>query len=760
MTTIPEAFAIAIDLHQKGLLQESAEIYRLILEVDGQNISALNNLGLVSPPEEAVKLFCQVLALNPDYFEARVNLGNALKNLGDYTAAIAAYEQALALRPNHPDALYNLALSLQLQGNLDAVNLLRLTESLNRAGAQAHAVQLYLGWIESHPTDPALYAIYFNLGALLQDMRSLPAAAEAYSKSIAHKPDLAAPYVNLGFVYEMMGDRQKTLTLWQEFLTVCAHITDNAIDDKVMILKQIARLLKSIDHSSVAEDALKQIILLDPQRREIVQHWVDCRMSLCKWPAVGPVGRLSAKAVLQTMAPLTMAFYTDDPFLLLGSAYAYSRHDIGEPSPCLAGSWLPPAQPRERRLRIGYVSSDLFGHAVGYLMTEVFELHDPNLVELFVYSWGPQPDEATALRVKTPVAAWHNVHALSEQQIAALIVADEIDILIDLNGHTSIARTKIFAYRPAPVIVNWLGFAGTMGTPYHHYIIADEIIIPKDYEDYYSEAVVRLPCYQPNDRKRTVAGQSWTRQDAGLPQDAFVYCCFNGTYKISRFTFERWMSILQQVPNSVLWLLNAGAEANANLVQLAKAAGIAEERLVFAPKLPNPSHLARYPLANVFLDTSPYGAHTTASDALWMGVPVLALCGHSFASRVCSSLLRAAGLPELVCDTSAAYVARAVELGQNPTLAHALRDRILANRDHCTLFNMPLLVSSLERLYQDMWQAYADNALPQPRLANAAAYHEIGSELDHESTDTVGDPDYRNRYARLFDYRRPYLPVG
>lgn len=757
MTTIQDAFAIAIDHHQNGRLRAAAEIYRLILATDPDNIGALNNLGLICPPEEAAALFRRVLALKPDYFEALVNLGNALKSLGDFTAAIAAYEQALTLRPNHPDALYNLSLSMLLRGGLDAVNLLRMAESLLAAGTPAQAAQLYKDWIESNPADPALYAMYFNYGALLQDMRDLPGAAEAYSRAIALNPKTAAPYVNLGFVYEMMGDRQKTLSQWYAYLDVSAAVTDTAIGDKVVILKQIARMLKGLEQASIAEDALGQIILLAPQHRDIVQHWVDCRMSLCKWPSVVPVGRLTAKAVLQTMAPLTMAFYTDDPFLQLATAHACTRQDVGEPSPCVSGAWLPPERPRARKLRIGYVSSDLFGHAVGYLMTEVFELHDPNLVEVFVYSWGPQPDEATARRVKAPVAAWHDVNALSERKVAALIVADGIDILIDLNGHTSISRTKIFAYRPAPVIVNWLGFAGTMGSPYHHYIIADEVIIPRDNEAYFSETVVRLPCYQPNDRKRIVAWEAPSRRDAGLPDTAVVYCCFNGTYKISRFTFERWMTILRQVPESVLWLLSAGADINGRLVQLAEDAGIAGERLVFAPKVANPSHLARYPLADVFLDTAPYGAHTTASDALWMGVPVLTLCGHGFAARVCTSLLRAAGVPDLSCDGSEAYVARAIEFGRNPALIRAYRDKILANRDSCTLFDMPLLVSSLERLYEEMWQAYAAGTLPQPRLANLATYHEIGSELDHESRESVGAPDYRARYQRQIDYRRAYL---
>jgi predicted O-linked N-acetylglucosamine transferase (SPINDLY family) len=306
--------------------------------------------------------------------------------------------------------------------------------------------------------------------------------------------------------------------------------------------------------------------------------------------------------------------------------------------------------------------------------------------------------------------------------------------------------------------VNWLGFPGTMGTPFHHYIIADEWIIPPGSEVYYTEQVVRLPCYQSNDRKRTVAERP-TRAAAGLPEDAFVFCCFNGSQKISRFTFERWMEILGRTPGSVLWLLSGDDDAAERLRRFAETRGVSRDRLIFAPKQANAWHLARYPLADLFLDTAPYGAHTTASDALFMGVPVLTLSGRSFAARVCGSLVRAAGLESLVCDTAAQYVERAIELAADPGQLRAYRDQLEANRASCTLFDMNKLVSHLEGLYRSMCEDYRAGRLPQPDLDGLEVYREVGLELDPELVETQTISDYHGLYLEKLARRHRFRPI-
>jgi predicted O-linked N-acetylglucosamine transferase (SPINDLY family) len=393
-------------------------------------------------------------------------------------------------------------------------------------------------------------------------------------------------------------------------------------------------------------------------------------------------------------------------------------------------------------------------------MSEFFELHDRNKIEVFAYYCGVPSTSALTNRIKAAVEHWTDIRSLSDAEAARKIAADGVDILVDINGHTRDSRTGVFARRPAPVQVNWLGYPGTMATPYHHYIIADDWIIPPESEIYYSETVVRLPCYQPNDRKRVIAERP-TRKEAGLPDDAMVYCCFNGTHKISRFTFERWMEILKRVPGSMLWLLDASEPTMQRLGEFAESRGVSQTRLVFAPKQANPHHLARYALADLFLDTSPYGAHTTASDALWCGVPVLTLSGRSFASRVCGSLVRAAGLSDLAVTRPEDYVARAVALGNNRSELEDYKKRLGAGRARCRLFDTDLLVARIEDLYRAMARAHNKGETPQPDLVNLEAYHEAGIEFDHEQTEMLTVADYHGYYnAKLAERHlvRPLLP--
>ena len=397
-------------------------------------------------------------------------------------------------------------------------------------------------------------------------------------------------------------------------------------------------------------------------------------------------------------------------------------------------------------MRVGYISSDLRDHAIGYLMAELFESHHKNDVEVFAYYCGPESKSALNTRIKAAVEHWTDIRKLSDDEAAQKIAADGIDILVDVNGHTRDARTGVFARRPAPVQVNWLGYPGTMGTPYHHYIIADDWIIPEASEMYFSERVVRLPCYQPNDRKRDIAAERPTRSDCGLPDDAFVFCCFNGTHKIGRFTFERWMEILKRVPESVLWLLDTSAETKNRLRDFAESKGVARARLIFAPKQHNPLHLARYPLADLCLDTAPYGAHTTASDALWTGVPVLTLSGRSFASRVCGSLVRSAGLSDLVMTRPEEYIERAVALANDRAAIDTYKRKLEKGRDSCVLFSTDLLVDRLEDLYRTMAREHQQGRTPRPDLANLHRYLEAGIEHDHEKEEVLTVSDYHGLY--------------
>jgi predicted O-linked N-acetylglucosamine transferase (SPINDLY family) len=461
---------------------------------------------------------------------------------------------------------------------------------------------------------------------------------------------------------------------------------------------------------------------------------------------------------MEGMSPLSAAAYTDDPMLQLALAWFYNKSDVGTPAGAMM-DW-PQARRNTGRLRIGYLSSDLREHAVGFLLAEVLGLHDRNQVEVFAYYCGPESQDPLHTRFKTSADHWRSIATMDDPTAARQMAEDGIQILVDLNGYTREARLKLVALRPAPVIVNWLGFPGTMASPYHHYLIADDWIIPETHEIYYSEKVLRLPCYQPNNRERLVSPRQPLRSEVGLPDKAMVYCCFNGTHKLNRLTFDRWLSILKGVPDSVLWLLSSSEGTHARLQEYASQQGISRERLVFAEKIPNPEHLARYALADLFLDTMPYGAHTTASDALWMGIPVLTLSGRSFASRVCGSLVRAAGLPELICSSAEEFVNRAVAFGKEPGSLVPYRRKLRTSRDACALFDTPALVHHLEQLYRQMWQQFETRALPRPDLSNLDAYLEVGNQMDHEKMDVQSMVNYRDGWSTRLAKRHSLRPIA
>jgi predicted O-linked N-acetylglucosamine transferase (SPINDLY family) len=651
------------------------------------------------------------------------------------------------------------ALKRAVAREMPVADLLGAAERLAQGGERMLAGELYRAWVQHNADNPLLYAVYFNFGVVLSDNGDLPGARAAFSEAIRLNASFAPPYINLGSVLERMGAAGEAVQQWTAIANQLGMVNGDTIFHRTTALKQIGRVLETGRIEINAEEALKMSLDINPHQRDVTQHWIALRQTQCKWPVIEPWQYAPKKTLMQGMSPLSAGSYSDDPIFQLGNANHYYRYDVANSDGIgTAGSWPVPAAAPARRLRIGYVSSDMREHAVGFLTSEVFELHDREVVEVFIYYCGIPAEDTTKARIRSTVDHWCDITPMSDKQAARRIVEDEIDILVDLNGYTKDARPKLFALRPAPILVNWLGYPGTLATPHHNYIIADDFIVPEGSEVYYTEKVLRLPCYQPNDRKRVIAATP-TRAEAGLPADAVIFCCFNGMQKISRFTFDRWMTILRQTPQGVLWLLAGTDETNERVLQLAEQRGIGRDRIVFAPRRANPEHLARYPLADLFLDTSPYGAHTTASDALWMGIPVLTIPGRSFPARVCGSLVKAAGLEELLCATPAEYVARAIELGNNPALLAQMKRKVAEKRADSILFNTDLLVRSLEQLYAQCWQDYCQNRLPIPDLRNLEIYHDIGCELDHEAAEFLTMTDYNAFYARKLALRNSLYPI-
>ena len=648
--------------------------------------------------------------------------------------------------------------TMAMERRLTVADLFSLCAQLTADGDSKAASRLYQTWLEFNADDPLASAVHFNLGVILAEQGDFAGAGKAYGTAIALNPNFLLPRLNMGSVAERMGAIGDAVGHWLAVVNAHAAINGEAVSHKLMALKHIGRVLEKTELETSAEDALRQAIEIRPEP-DAIQHWISLRQVQCKWPVLSEISFVPRETLFAGMSPHCLIFHTDDPLLHLARGTAYYKRKVGQPGGSLHAQLRNRTKDKTRRIRVAYYSSYLREHAHGYLTADMYRLHDRAKFEVFAYSSYEEVDDRIQIRIKDGVDHWVNVGHLTDEQTAQRMLDDEIDILIDFNGYTGAARLNVVALRPAPIIVNWLGYPGSMGTPYHNYVIADDFVIPPGYEKYYSEKVLRLPCYQPNDRQRLVANRQWTRTAAGLPEDATVFCSFNGTKKTTPMMWRRYMSILAQVPSSVLWLFGSYQATELRLRELAKAEGVAPERLVFAPGLVNHEHLARYPLADLFLDAAPCGGHTTASDALWMGVPVLTAPGRGFAARVCGSLVKAAGIGELVCSSLDDYVARAVELGNDRAKLAALRQKLVERRDTCELFDTVKLMSHLDAALLEMWEDYRQGRLHQPDLSNMDLYDEIGSALDQDGRELMNVADYDELYLARMREMHAYAPI-
>jgi predicted O-linked N-acetylglucosamine transferase (SPINDLY family) len=676
---------------------------------------------------------------------------------GELSAAdrSVALEMAADRENIYPDVLRQASFR-----QIDVMELVDCAAKLKAVGRTTEALALYEAWIASNNNHALLWAVYFNYSVVLAETNDLPRSIHALRTTIRLNPGFGSAYINLGSLLDRQGRSDEAVAEWTALVTMFAPVTGSSVHFKTMALNQMGRVLASTPSSAEAEENLRQSLDIDPNQSEVVGHLIALRQRQCKWPSVVASERITEKNLIGAMPPLVLANHSDDAMFQLARAYHFNKLSVGVPTVQELTRGTRLRSDMRQKLRIGYVSSDLRAHAVGFAMTDVFETHDRDRFETFAYYCGIGREDDTKARIRRAADHWIDISAGDSVTSAARIAADGIDILVDLNGYSKDARTRVFALRPAPIAINWFGFPGTMATPYHHYLIADDYIVPPDHEIYYSEKVLRLPCYQPNDRKRVVSDQRPTRQDVGLPEAGFVFCCLNGMQKLTSLVFGRWMQILRQVSNSVLWLLEGDAQTNERVRKLAEQDGVAPERVVFADRLPNPEHLARYALADLFLDTLPYGAHTTASDALWMGLPILTLSGRSFASRVCGSIVRSAGLPELICSSADDYVDRAIMLGHDRSQVVNLRRRLLDARQSCLLFDTPTLVGSLEALYCQIWSEFVRGERAVPDLSNLETYHEIGLTLDLEKSELLSEASYRALYRQKVADSNAVAPFG
>jgi predicted O-linked N-acetylglucosamine transferase (SPINDLY family) len=623
------------------------------LEIDPQHADARFQLGNLHREQrrfpDAIAAYEAVLANGPAHAGVLNNLGLALEGAGEHERAIAAYHSALAAQPGHRQSLGNLA------------------HLLCRLRLYAEAVALCDDYLRRHADADA--TIWVDRGICLHHGLDYAGAQECFARALALAPDDPIALTNLGSV---LVDR---------------------------------------DEFERAEPLLARALWANPPALYPASLLAYCRAQLCAWDGLDALhhrirhalGAASDEAV-NAFAMLSMPL---SPGLLLRAARRWAR-DL-EPTPPYAP---PPTSARSSGLlRLGYVSSDFRTHATASLLAEVWERHDRTRVTTFAYSIGPPERSALRARIEAGFDRFVDCAVESPEPIARRIREDGIEVLIDLNGYTTHSKSEIFALRPAPVQMSWLGYLGTLGASWCDYVLTDRFACPPQLQPFFSERFLYLPdCYCPSDSQRPVAAQVPTRAACALPEHGVVFCCFNNAYKILPAVFTVWMRLLAAVPGSVLWLAPASATARTNLCREAAARGIDSERLVFAPRVNLPEHLARHVHADLFLDTTPYNAGTTANDALFMGLPVLTCAGETMASRVAGSQLTAIGLPELITKSLADYEARALELAREPQRLSALRARLAANRHTQPLFDMVRFTRALDDLLISAWENRASLA--------------------------------------------------
>lgn len=550
---------------------------------------------------------------------------------------------------------------------------------------------LYQTWIKRNQS-PYAHAVYFNLGVTLGNLGDLLGSEEAYREAIKLSPLFIQPRLNLGSLLERGGQIDKAIAEWR---WIEQNISWSKPDNAPLVLLAINHLGRILETKKQLYEALyflTKSLSIDPGQADVMHHWVGLRQKQCAWPIYSKLPRITPSFMKESTSALAMLNISDDPESQLDAARRFVQKKVVSNVAVMAN----PNGYGHKKIRIGYCSGDFCLHPVSMLTVELFELHDREHFEVYGYCWSPEDGSEMRKRVINAMDHFTRIDQMTDEEAARKIRLDEVDILIDLQGQTAGARANLLAHRPAPIQITYLGLPATTGLPSIDYVIADRFLIPESAAPYYSEKPLYMPdVYQVSDRKRPV-GPKPSRESCGLPTEGFVFCSFNNNYKFTPEVFDVWMNILKRVPGSVFWVLADNQWAEDNLRLEAEARGIDKSRLIFAGRVSPENYLARYQIADLFLDTFPFNAGTTANDALWMGLPILTCTGRSFASRMAGALLTAAGLDELITYSLIDYEEKAVWLASNPDGYKQKRDQLHDVHENGVLFDTSLFVKKLE----------------------------------------------------------------
>jgi predicted O-linked N-acetylglucosamine transferase (SPINDLY family) len=714
-TSSDELFAKAQNAQQHGQLENAIELYDAVIErspdraeVYYKRANALNGLGRL---QSALTDYDRAIALDPSHAHAYCNRGSVLERLGRRDESLASYDRAISIEPQDPLAHYNRGSVLK--------EMRRFEEAL---ASYEHAISLRKDYVEAHvnrgnvledlgrheealrsfDTAIELSSIYaeafLGRGVALYKLRRFEEAAASYDRAIELNPHYAGAYLNRG---NLMLDQRKYDAAVASYAKLMELDAANAeahfyLGASLVRLKQLERAIACFD------GAMK----LKPDIKYLMGDRLAARMQACDWRDLESDLQATTEAVKAgkpVCNPLTMLALVDSPELQRSAANIW----VGEECPPDDALGALAGRPRGEKVRVGYFSADFCNHPVARLTAGLFEAHDRSRFEITAFAFGVKIADPMRARLERAFDRFIDVRDRSDAEVAALSRRLGIDIAVDLGGHTDQQRSGIFALRAAPLQISYIGYLGTLGAPYMDYLVADRTMIPLSEIQHYSEQIIYLPSYQVNDPRRAIADRAFSREELGLPaQASFVFSCLNAIHKLLPATFDMWMRILKRVPDSVLMLYADNPLAERNLLAEAQRAGIARQRLVFAKLLPLDEYMARYRALDLFLDTTPYNAGTTASDALWAGLPVLTCPGRCMASRYAASLLEAVGLPELITASAMEYEETAVRLALNPSELKRIREKLAANRATAPLFDASLFARELESAYLKIHERY------------------------------------------------------
>ena len=698
-------------LRDLGKLQEAEISYRKAIELNPDFANAHSNLGgilcdLGSLQEAEVSLL-KAIELNPDFANAHSNLGNVLKNLGKLQEAEISYRKAIELNPDLTCAHYNLGTILSELGNLyEAEISYRKAIELNPDFANAHSnlgnvlrslgklQEAEISYRKAIEINPDYAIAYYNLGIILIDIGKLKEAELSTRKAIEINPDYADAHSNLGSILSVFGKSQEAEV---SLLKAIELNPDSAeyISNLGSILQDIGKFDDAINHYNKA-------IKLNNELSIAKSGLIESKALICDWNDQETQAIWLEKLGIEgsAVSPLSLFYDEDNPLKQLKIAKKLYKEKYYKKS-------KPIANFKNKKIHIGYFSADFRAHPMMFLMGCLFKLHDKNRFKIYLYSFVAKEDEYTKI-AKESGCIFRDIKELGDIDAVELARSDQLDIAIDRMGYVKGERMNIFSYRVAPIQIHYLAYPGTLGSDSIDYLIADNIIIPKEYEKYYSEKIIRMPsCYQCNDNKREISKEPIARKEFNLPDKGFVFTCFCSNKKITKKEFDIWMRLLIEIQGSVLWLYQSNQYSAQNLMNEAEKRNVDPDRVIFANKLPLKKHLARHNLGDLGLDTFSYNGHTTTSDALWAGLPVLTKIGESFAARVSASLLTSIGLPELITYSESEYEEKALYIARNPEEILRLKSKLNTLKEISPLFNSELFTRDLETKYIELVKSHS-----------------------------------------------------